>query len=100
MVADSRPRNDQSVRAAAADTAENPAAPLGLKGTKWSFLSQKIPKIAIPDRGTSLRRVVATCIHPAARTPLQFTQVRIQMAATATAQASPVLSMAGTKTRR
>src|SRR5437773_12206543 len=80
IVPASSPRNDQSVRAATADSAEKLESPLGLNGTKCSAFSQKIPAKATAASGISFKKVVVTCIHPAARIPRQLTQVRIQMA--------------------
>jgi hypothetical protein len=100
-VAASSPRNDQRVSAAAAETAENPDPPVRLNGMKCPASIQKIPRRATARSGISLRTVVATCTHPAARIPRQLTQVRIQTAAAAAAHARKVLlSSTGTKIRR
>ena len=87
IVADSRPRNAQSVSAATAGTLVDSARSPVSATVKCEASKAIIPATPTSASGSSFRSVVTTWTHPAARTPTTLTPTSTHTAAIAAAAA-------------
>ena len=101
MVADSSPRNAQSVSAAAAGTLVASVRTLASAISKCDASKCVSPSAATSASGNSFRTVVTTCTHPAARAPITLTATRLHTATRAApAAVAGVAAICGTSAAR